>query len=718
MKKVILPLLMVLSAPVASAGFMDEEELLSIYGDESFVSIATGSAQHLARAPAVASIVTQDDIKRAGIRDLDEALQTIPGLHVSRDVIGHNPLYIFRGIHADFNPQVLMLVDGVPLTNLFHGDRGQFWGGMPVESISRIEVIRGPGSSLYGADAFAGVIKIITKSPSDISEKGESGIRVGNFNRREGWFSGRSDMGDLQLALTMELGMEDVKHGRIDRDIQSVLDEVTGTSASLAPGNDTLDLDRFDLRLTGLYKDHWRFNLGHQYRSGEGTLGVSGALVTDNHFRSNRSSALLRYANETFSANWGLSASLSYLHATVETVGDVMLLPPGSASRFDVNDEPIGVYTEGLFGNPETFEHHWRADVSGTYSGFVGHQLTVGGGYYFGDLYKTKESKNYGIDPETGEHIASIGTDPQTGLPIYGRRMVDVSGTPWVFLQPGTRRNYYAYIQDVWGLARGWELTAGLRYDHYSDFGSTVNPRLALVWATTRDLTTKFLYGEAFRAPSFAQTRAINNPAVLGNPNLSPETLRSYEVAFDYRPTPALNVLFNIFYYRWDEIINFVPDANDLTRTARNDGEQEGKGLEFETRWKPEQSLTLTSGFSWVRAEDKRTGSRAVNFPEQQLLLGVHWQAAPDLSFNVQATHIMNRQRLSTDPRKAPDDYTMVDLALRKQFTPAIEAAILVKNLFNEHAREPTLLSEPAPRISGDLPLPGRSLLGELRFSF
>ena len=58
------------------------------------------------------------------------------------------------------------------------------------------------------------------------------------------------------------------------------------------------------------------------------------------------------------------------------------------------------------------------------------------------------------------------------------------------------------------------------------------NPRLALVWSTSYQLTTKFLYGEAFRAPSFAQTRAINNPLILGNLDLKPEEIKSYELAF------------------------------------------------------------------------------------------------------------------------------------------------------------------------------------------
>ena len=82
----------------------------------------------------------------------------------------------------------------------------------------------------------------------------------------------------------------------------------------------------------------------------------------------------------------------------------------------------------------------------------------------------------------------------------------------------GRRDSSYIYIQDIWQLSNDWELTAGVRSDHYSDFGSTTNPRFALVWANTYRLTTKLFYGEAFRAPSFAETKEVNNPVALGNP--------------------------------------------------------------------------------------------------------------------------------------------------------------------------------------------------------
>ena len=144
----------------------EEEELELVYGDEEFISIATGRTQPIARAPSVASVITSDDIKAIGATDLDQVLETVPGLHVSNAGAGLNPIYIIRGIQSQFNPQVLMLINGIPITNSYVGNRSQVWGGMPINNIARIEVVRGPGSALYGADAFAGVINIKFFNPA------------------------------------------------------------------------------------------------------------------------------------------------------------------------------------------------------------------------------------------------------------------------------------------------------------------------------------------------------------------------------------------------------------------------------------------------------------------------------------------------------------------------------------------------------------------------
>jgi outer membrane cobalamin receptor len=131
----------------------DEEDLAQSYGEQPYVTIATGTRQATARAPAITTVITAADIAAMGAIDLDDVLETVPGVHVSRFTQGFSPAYVIRGVNLGSNPQVLMLINGVPITKLYAGNRGNIWGGYPVENIARVEIIRGPGSALYGADA-------------------------------------------------------------------------------------------------------------------------------------------------------------------------------------------------------------------------------------------------------------------------------------------------------------------------------------------------------------------------------------------------------------------------------------------------------------------------------------------------------------------------------------------------------------------------------------
>ncbi|HBD12800.1 MAG TPA: TonB-dependent receptor, partial [Porticoccaceae bacterium] len=300
-----------------------------------------------------------------------------------------------------------------------------------------------------------------------------------------------------------------------------------------------------------------------------------------------------------------------------------------------------------------------------------------------------------------------------------GSPLIEGSDTPYVFLPEDNRENSHVFIQDVWHFANDWELTAGVRYDHYSDFGDTVNPRLALVWSTRHNLTTKLLYGEAFRAPSFGETRVQSNPAFLGNPNLEPETLKSYEIAFNYKPTFDLTLDLNIFRYKWKDIIQYVTDISGGTRTAQNEGEQNGHGIEFEANWEVNDWLTVLTNYSWQDSEDENTDTDAANAPEQQFYIRGMAELPHEVDLNIQVNSVMDRNRAFGDVRSDIDDYTTVDVTLRKRFAgDQLELSLLAKNLFDEDAFEPSLNATPVPLIPNDLPLAGRRILGEVRYKF
>jgi iron complex outermembrane receptor protein len=165
---------------------LDDEDLVLAYGDKATISLATGSKQSLRRAPSVATVITAEDIAAMGATDLDEVMETLPGVHVSANN-RYFSQYQIRGIGAgQTNPQVLILQNGIPMNTLYRGDKGQAWANMPLENVARIEVIRGPGSALYGADAFAGVVNIITKTAADMAGT-QFGVRAGSFKSRDAW---------------------------------------------------------------------------------------------------------------------------------------------------------------------------------------------------------------------------------------------------------------------------------------------------------------------------------------------------------------------------------------------------------------------------------------------------------------------------------------------------------------------------------------------------
>ena len=680
-------LLTLVFSSLSSAIAQDEftNALVEAYADEEFLYIATGRKQTVSQAPAVASIISAKTIRQIGARDIDEVLETIPGLHVSYSAGGYNPIYQIRGITSEFNPQVLMLINGIPITNIFAGDRSQAWAGMPVENISRIEVIRGPGSAIYGADAFAGTINIITKNASEINGL-EVGMSAGSFDEYRGWLQYGGTVAGWETAFSAQVLDTHGQHEKIDRDFQSGLDSLLGTSASLAPGSVNLGRQSLDTRLD-LSKKKWQIRMGYQgRRHGETGAGLFQALDPVGEANADRYNADVTYHNKNFTEYWDIKAQYSFFNS-VTISKDINLLPTGSNTG-------LGFFPNGVIGEPDVHERHNRIDLSMFYTGLQHHDIRIGAGFHHQDQYKIEEKKNY------------IAVGPAL-IPLGG--VIDVTDTA-PFNQEETRKIYYAFAQDAWDFAPDWTLTAGLRYDHYSDFGDTLNPRLALVWQTSYRLTSKLLYGRSFRAPSFAEQFNINNPVALGNPDLDPEIIDTYEMAFSYTATDNLKLSMNLFYYEMKDIIRFNPT------TANNTGKQTGHGLEAEINWKATDKWSVYANYAYQSSEDKDTDSEVADVPQQQIYLRTHYELTSIWSINSQLNHVRDRKRASTDLRSAIDDYTVVDLTLRaKEFAPGFEFALSARNLFDESVKEPSL----APgAIPNDLPLAGRGVFVELRKSF
>jgi len=359
-----------------------------------------------------------------------------------------------------------------------------------------------------------------------------------------------------------------------------------------------------------------------------------------------------------------------------------------------------------MVGRPQHWERQGRLNLSGLYGGFDRHKLRVGAGYHVDDLYKTTETKNF-----TFAGNVPVCVNPDCSM------VTATQANGLLFLSPHLRRSYYAYAQDEWGFAPDWTLTAGLRHDRYSDFGGTTNPRLAIVWDTAYNLTTKLMFGRAFRAPTFVELYTVNNPVSLGNPNLRPETIDTTELALSWQARPSLKTAFNLFHYRMKDAIRFVANADPTTgSTTQNAGNQRGNGLELEFTWDATTNLRLLGNYAYQRSINENTNQDAGLAPHHHVYLRTDWRFVPAWTLSGQVNWVADRLRQAGDTRPKIADYTTADLTLRTtQLRKDWELAFSVRNLFNANAREPTSEAT-AVNIPDDLPLPGRSLYLELRY--
>ena len=666
----------------------EEEELAQVYGDKTTVSIATGAAQSLRRAPAVATVITAQDIAMMGATDIDQVLASVPGLHVGRNNQGYNPLYIVRGIYSEFNAQTLVLYDGVPMTTMFIGNRGTLWAGLPVANIARIEVIRGPGSALYGADAYAGVINIVSKGPSDLQGL-ELGLRAGSFSSRDGWVQYGGAVGELKLAGYLRAGHTDGFKETVQADAQSGLDALFGTKASLAPGPVNTGYDSVDAHVEGGY-GHLRMRAGYLLRDNVETgAGAGGALDPVGRGRNQRWNASVSLSELELAPKLLLNLTGSYFQFTNQFPQPLQVFPPGAFG---------GSFPQGMFGAPNTWERQTRVAAVLGYTGWAGHQLRLGVGHDDLNMYRTQEFKNFTI----------IDSGPAKGLPVPtpGGQLVEFP-VDKSFVTPQRRRVSYDYAQDEWSVAPDWTLTAGVRRDQYSDFGATTNPRMALVWDASLDVTAKLLVGRAFRAPSFSEEYSINNPVIRGNPGLKPERISTAEAAVSWQLGAQVQLQASAFRYTMTDIIRAESIGGGTSEYA-NLGTQRGHGFELELVADVARNLRLSGHYAYQRAVDESTGHDAGYAPHQMAFVRADWHFDKGWALSGQVKRVAGRMRAAGDARPPVPDYNTVDLTLRTSSRQTgWDLAFSVRNLLNADVREPSLASTGIPY---DLPMAGRAL--------
>ncbi|MCW8885142.1 MAG: TonB-dependent receptor, partial [Motiliproteus sp.] len=650
-----------------------------LYSEEELVSVATGTEIPLNKAPAVASVITRQQIDAMGATNLSEVMERVPGLHAMPSSVRRlAPVFSIRGIQTGFNPQVLVLLNGTKFKNSYNSGLPSAFR-MPLSNVKRIEVIRGPGSAIYGADAFSGVVNIITNTADDNLD-GEAGVRYGSFNSRDFWLRNGFRSNQLSLSFALEHQQSNGDDSRIiNADRQTSLDTALGSNASLAPGAISSRYETTNLQIDLGY-ENWLLENWY-WRQSDAGVGVGAANAIDN--RGYQDGELWRvrlgYDNQ-INSSWSLASNLSYMQGREDVF--LVLFPAGSTlpvgtdgNAFSTPFSGFVTFTDGYIGNPRGEGSIIEAELSTVYSGLNNHLVRMAGGWTQ-EEFDTEELKNFGPGVIDGT------------VPVIDGTLTDVTGTPNIFLEDQRRTHYFISLQDEWQFSNSWSLTSGVRWDHYSDFGSSINPRIALVWDTNQRLTTKLLYGTAFRAPAFSEQYLINNPAALGNPDLEPEEIETLELTFDYRPDFDTSIKLSLFAYEANDLIDTVTMGS--VQQAQNARKQEGYGIELELFWQASHQFKVYGNYAFQHAEDADTGEDVADAPQHSTYLDLNYRLNEQLSASLQHYWIGSRPRASGDSRDEIDDYHWFNSRVDYQLKGGqLKLSLIVKNLLDSHAEEP-----------------------------
>lgn len=655
------------------------------------VTIATGTPNSISQSAAVTSIITAEQIKTMGATELHEVLETIPGFHASIQTYSYDYSYSVRGIHNATNSQLLMMMNGSRLNMPFRGSVMMHFE-LPLEAIERIEVIRGPASALYGADAFAGVVNIITKKAKDINGT-RVGVRAGNGNTQSAWAQHGTEWAGWNIASSFQYQHTDGDGNRmIYKDFQSTKDNAFGTQASHAPIKYQGRYETLDAHLN-LQRKHWDIDFWSFTSLNSGLrAGVNSVLNTDDKSNGQLFLTNIRFSTEDWLGDLELTSHLSYLttnfDANFQQFPNNAQLPINSDGHISDGLNPTlprTLFPQGVNSHLGLTENMPAIELGAIYKGLDKHLLRLITGFRY-ERISTRGARNFGTDVINGLNPPSV---------VNGT-LTDITNTPYVYAPNSHRSIWSAVLQDEWKFADNWQLTAGIRYDYYSDFGSTVNPRAAIVWDVNDKLTTKLLYGRAFRAPNFSEQFNQSNPVLLGNKNLKPEVINSVEWAMDYRPINSLRTTFNLYYYEMKNQIAAVPNIGQSSATFQNSGNQHGYGSEFEWQWQPFDDLRFSGNYAWQNARNLQTHSRVTYVPEHHIYAQFDWQFMPHWHIQPQINWIGGRVTPVTDTRNL-SDFETIDITLRgKNLFEHLNVSASVRNVLNAHNNfEPASTSLP-----------------------
>ncbi len=674
-----------------SGGYYDVFHMLS----ERRVSIASKMDEDVNKAPSIVSVITAEEIEKMGFRTLVDALRIVPGFDIIKAAMFGFVNFSARGINTSTdlkNEKIRVMIDGHFLGLPAGSDNASwYFDDLPLKNVKRIEIIRGPGSALYGANAFLAVINIITKDSSDID-----GIEVssgfGSYDTQEyGIMYGKEYRG-LNIAGFVDFYNTNGLSDTIKRDILS--GQQFFNQFSLAPGDTDDGRKKFDVYLKASYKD-LELNAKYLNKDSEPFVSHNFMLTNDSDQEMDFFMADLKYKIEIGDKTTikpRLYFDQYYYELSPEFLPDGFIIP----NDLD-GDGDFERFVDGQEGIAKVMDRRAGGDIQ------VDFDLSENNTFTFGFNYEWQKQ---------GEVRTYTNWDPQTGAVLDElQKNSDVA-----FVPEATRQIWALYLQDKWDLADNLGLTIGIRHDHYNDFEGTTNPRIGLVWNFIDNASLKLLYGQAFRAPSFVELFS-NGPVTFGNSNLEPETIRTYEVELGYKVFKDIKITANYFFNVIRDLIiesSFTPQIE--LATFGNQSGANVQGVEFEVKADFSGLLAGAYAFANYTYQDAESrGDPLPDVPKHKGNVGINAGITKYLNANLHAFISGSRIREEADTRDDSPGYALLNLTLiAKNFFKDMKITASLNNLLDKNYNDPT----PINTIPTDLPRPGRTFFVELGYSF
>ncbi len=664
---------------------MDFEDELAWLREENYVNIATKNPIEMSKAPSIVTVITAEEIENIGAKTLPDIIRTVPGFDIIKDGDFGEIKIQARGV-ASIGSKIKLLIDGHSLNMPYDGAFEFFFDDLPLKNVKKIEIIRGPGSALYGANAFLAIINVVTKDASDID-----GVKVatgfGTYDTQEYSVSFGKTFRDIDIT-----GFADFYNTNgLSETIKE--DQMARQPFSITPGDTDDSRNKLDFYLKSTYKNI-NFIGKYMNKDTEPFVGSSFILTEDGE---NKFNFVMGEVNYKFDVGERLSVKPRVYYDQydmdflVEQFPDGFVMSSDLDGDGDIEEFPNGKIAQGLATN-----RRLGAEIQMDYDISENNTFTLGFDYKWERQDNVTHHANF--NPINNASLGSI------------QDVVDWIGEAY-------RQIWAIYIQDMWNISDNIDLTIGIRHDHYSDFEGTTNPRIGLVWDFMDDFTLKLLYGQAFRAPSLKELYLISNPTLLGNPDLQPETIRTYEVGlghkFNKRIVANVNYFFNVIR---DEIVMVFSNAPTVAGVFENMGGSNIQGIEFETKadlsdyW---SDAYIFVNYTYQDAESK--GDPLPDVPKHKGNIGINAGITKYLNANLHTFISDDRVRAEKDTRSDSPGYAITNLTLiAKDFFKDMKVKASLFNLFDKKYDDPA----PANTISTDLPRQGRTFFIEVEYKF